>query len=40
VNEDRDQVAMAHQFFLSTLQAAGYSQEECEAISHGITKRS
>jgi hypothetical protein len=34
---DRGQVAMAHQFFLSTLRAAGYSQEECEAISRGMT---
>jgi hypothetical protein len=29
--------ANAHQFFLSTLRRAGYSQEECEAISRGMT---
>jgi hypothetical protein len=29
--------AMAHQFFLSTLRAAGYSQADCEAISRGMT---
>ena len=29
--------AMAHQFFLNTLRKQGYSQEDCEAISRGMT---
>jgi hypothetical protein len=34
---DKDQFANNHRFFLSTLERAGYSQEECEAISRGMT---
>jgi hypothetical protein len=34
---DPGKVAMAHQFFLSILQRDGYTQEEREAISRGMT---
>jgi hypothetical protein len=37
MTEDRDQIANAHQFFLSMLQREGYTPEECEAISRGMT---
>lgn len=35
--DDPGQVATAHQFFLSMLQSWGYTPEECETISRGMT---
>jgi hypothetical protein len=35
--DDPGQVARAHQFSLGMLQSWGYTPEECEAISRGMT---